>query len=329
MQTAISPAGSRTAARPHLEIALVNNMPDAALQATERQFATLLAEASRDNAFDVGFRLYALPSVPRGELALATMRERYASVDVLKAVGADALIVTGCEPRAADLREEPYWPELASLIDWARGATHSTLFSCLAAHAAVLHLDGLERRRLPAKCSGVFVFDRTADSPITRGLAEVRTPHSRLNTVVAADLANSGYQILTYSDEAGVDLFTRQEKSLLVLLQGHPEYEPDTLLREYRRDLGRFLRGERALPACPRGYFDAQTEQTFQMLAAEGRASEMPARCESIAGSFRPAAPWRRQAVRLYRNWLEQVAAVKAGDASGATAAAAAVTLLN
>jgi homoserine O-succinyltransferase len=298
-------------ARPRLEIALVNNMPDAALQATERQFASLLAEAARD-AFDLSFRLYTLPGVARGELALAALKERYAPVGALKAHGADVLIVTGCEPHAPDLRDEPYWPELASLIDWARGATRSSLFSCLAAHAAVLHLDGLQRRRLPAKCSGVFVFERRADSPMTRGLGRaMRNPHSRYNAVPSETLAARGYQILSHSEEAGVDVFTREEESLLVFAQGHPEYEPDTLLREYRRDLGRFLRGEQALPQCPRGYFDPQTEQSFHALGAAGRAAEMLASCDELARSFAPVAPWRRQAVRLYRNWLTWVAAAK------------------
>src|SRR4051794_24237826 len=132
----------RRVARP-LEIALVNNMPDAALLATERQFAGLLAAAAGE-AFEVTLRFYALADVPRGELARAGMQDRYAGLDALEAAGADALIVTGTEPKAADLRDEPYWPELARLIDWARRATRSTLFSCLAAHAAALHLDGIE-----------------------------------------------------------------------------------------------------------------------------------------------------------------------------------------
>ena len=69
---------------------------------------------------------------------------------ILPAAGMDALIITGAEPRAeAICDEEPYWPALTRLIDWAEIGTISTLFSCLAAHAAVLHLDGIKRRPLP------------------------------------------------------------------------------------------------------------------------------------------------------------------------------------
>jgi homoserine O-succinyltransferase/O-acetyltransferase len=37
-------------------------------------------------------------------------------------------------------------------------------------------------------------------------------------------------------------MFVKYNRSLFVLLQGHPEYDSATLLREYRRDVGRFLR---------------------------------------------------------------------------------------
>ena len=50
--------------------------------------------------------------------------------------------------------------------------------------------------------------------------------------------------MLTRSADAGVDTFIKQRKKLFVFFQGHPEYESDTLLREYRRDMGRYFRGE-------------------------------------------------------------------------------------
>ena len=56
------------------------------------------------------------------------------------------------------------------------------------------------------------------------------------------DLAAKGYSVLTRSDEAGVGLFAKDNNSLFLFVQGHPEYEAETLLREYRRDIGRYLR---------------------------------------------------------------------------------------
>src|SRR5439155_887918 len=52
-----------------------------------------------------------------------------------------------------------------------------------------------------------------------------------------------------------------------VFFQGHPEYDAVTLLLEYRRDLGRYLRGERdAHPAMPKGYLDEETERELERL---------------------------------------------------------------
>src|SRR5258707_4311659 len=73
------------------------------------------------------------------------------------------------------------------------------------------------------------------------------------------------------SDEAGVDTFVKQRRTLFVFFQGHPEYEAVTLLLEYRRDVARYLRSERdTYPPMPQGYFDDEIER--QLAALRGRA---------------------------------------------------------
>ena len=306
-------ARRRRPARPQLTVALVNNMPDAALLATEEQFATRLAEAAGD-ACDVHLALYALPGLPRGELGRTVLRERYAWTDALEEAGADAVIVTGCEPRAPRLPDEPYWGDLTRVIDWAWANTTSALFSCLAAHAAVLHLDGIERLRAGAKISGVFPFERTTEHPLTSGFAEpVLWPHSRHNCLSPEDLTSKGYRVLTRSAEVGTDMFVREGPSLFVFLQGHPEYEGDTLLREFRRDFTRFLRGEQAAaPALPWGYFDPEVHNALQTLmpsARPGHVTEALNAFDEIVTDVHPEAVWRANASRFYRNWLGVVAA--------------------
>ena len=51
-----------------------------------------------------------------------------------------------------------------------------------------------------------------------------------------------------------MDSFVKKKKrSLFVHFQGHPEYGAQTLLKEYRRDIKRFLRAEReTIPQCRR-----------------------------------------------------------------------------
>src|SRR5579872_1862559 len=58
-----------------LRIALVNNMPDAALEDTENQFLHLLHAAC--NGSPVSLKLFSVPSVPRGERGQERLEERY------------------------------------------------------------------------------------------------------------------------------------------------------------------------------------------------------------------------------------------------------------
>ena len=106
---------------------------------------------------------------------------------------------------------------------------------------------------LPTKRFGLFEFVQTGDDPMLDGIrSPMRVPHSRWNDLAESDLRAHGYEVLTRSGEAGVDIFAKQWNSLFVFLQGHPEYDADTLFREYRRDMTRYLRGERDdLPGLP------------------------------------------------------------------------------
>ena len=241
-----------------LTIGLINNMPDSALQATERQFTQLLRAAAGNN--HVHLHCFSLPSVKRSQQARQSMDGRYGDIADLGRLRIDGLIVTGAEPNAATLPEEPFWQDLAGIIDWAEANTRSTIWSCLAAHAAVLHLDGIERRRLDTKCSGIYDCFGVADHWLTNGLpSPFQVSHSRLNELRAEDLAARDYQVLTLSPQGGVDIFAKQLRSQFIFFQGHPEYDPLSLEREYLRDISRFLAGERdSYPGIPIGYFDAE-----------------------------------------------------------------------
>jgi homoserine O-succinyltransferase len=297
-----------------LTIGLVNNMPDGALAATERQFSALIETASGDA--DVRLRLYGLRQIARSREALEHLRTLYADASALRGEGLDALIVTGAQPVAPDLEEEPYWGALASAIDWAEANTISTILSCLAAHAGVRHFSGVARRALPAKCSGVFAFDVVQSDRLTEGAnGRWLIPHSRHNGLDEEELRRAGYSVLTRSPTTGVDMFVRQMRSLVVFLQGHPEYESDTLAREYRRDVSRYLGDDLAsLPEFPQSYFSGDEERSLRLFQSQARAYR---RGETMAaypdvGRGAADAPWRRPARLLYRNWLAFVAERKA-----------------
>jgi homoserine O-succinyltransferase len=292
-----------------LEIGVVNNMPDASLLATERQFKDLIVQA----ALPVRLHFYALDGIARGEGAAQHIAAHYHDIGALGQEKLDGLIITGCEPKTASLADEAYWPGLTRVIDWAAVNTRSTIFSCLAAHAAVLHLDGIKRVPLGQKLSGVFDCAVVAQDPLLEGLGpELRIPHSRLNDLAAEELSVHGYRILTASPRVGADIFVRQQESLFVFLQGHPEYDADSLLREYRRDVVRYLRGERAsFPQTPEDYFDPLTGKHLAAFAERvaTRQSRHPHReLANLLDDVRPAKTWRASSAGLYRNWLTYLA---------------------
>jgi len=142
-----------------------------------------------------------------------------------------------------------------------------------------------------------------------------QTPHSRWNEVEEDAVASCGYSILTRSNQAGVDIFVRQRKSLFMFFQGHPEYEAGTLLGEYRRDIGRFLRKERDIyPKVPQNYFDFEAEKVlhaFQERALSDRRQELLASFPHSALAANLTDVWRDTAVQLYRNWLLYISTQK------------------
>jgi homoserine O-succinyltransferase/O-acetyltransferase len=294
-----------------VRIAFVNNMPDAALEETEMQFFDLLDEASGD--FPVLLKLYSLAGVPRGERGRQHLDNFYSGTNDLLDGRFEALIMTGTEPQRPNLRNEPYWSALAEVLDWAETNTASTILSCLAAHAGVLHSDGIERHSLADKQFGVFDFARVGYHDLTDGTAEpVRFPHSRWNEVRADALTSNGYLVLTQSADGGVDSFVKKKKrSLFVHFQGHPEYGAYTLLKEYRRDIRRFLRGERnTYPSMPKGYFDAAATR----LVTSFKDGTLSDRREDLMESFPEAAlagtlqkTWHASATGIYRNWLRYI----------------------
>ena len=301
------PAGKRAG----IAIGLINNMGDEALKATERQFGSLVSEAAGE--IGVSFRIFALKSTRRSSRALDYINARYEPASAAMDGDLDGLIITGAQPQADRLTDEPYWEELAELIDWAKLHTTSTILSCLAAHAGVLHLDGVERRPLPEKCTGVFAHAAETTHPLVGKQGRVRLiPHSRYNGLSRTELEQAGYVILTSSPGCGVDSFVKCFGSQFVFLQGHPEYDANSLAREYRRDMDRYLRGEtERKPAKPSGYFGAEAEA--ELRAMERSAWEDRCRMQikdiSIIDALAPAeATWREAGITFYRSWLEMIA---------------------
>jgi homoserine O-succinyltransferase len=321
-----------------LVIGLVNNMPDSALEATESQFGRLLSAAAASS--EVRLRLSFLPEVPRAQAGLEHIQGAgYWPIDALLHAGVDGLIVTGMEPCKPLLSEEPYWGRMSELVRWAQSNTGSSIWSCLAAHAAVEYLDGIRRRRLERKRCGVFAHTIVPEEALLAGVAApLHIPHSRWNELPVDALAHAGYRIASFSPETGADMFIKDTSmnkggSLFIFFQGHPEYEEATLLREYRRDVGRFLRGQQPhYPTLPDGYFSPQALEllsAFQERALAASSADLLAEfpMTPVADTLRNT--WGNSAAAIYRNWLALLASARKRTGTRAAAAGILIWLMS
>jgi homoserine O-succinyltransferase len=137
-------------------------------------------------------------------------------------------------------------------------------------------------------------------------------PHSRLNDLDRAELAARGYVELSSSPIAGADTFCKQRGSLFVFFQGHLEYDAQALLREYIRDITRFINGGRAsYPNMPHAYFNEAFSADFERIRAKALAepsADILARIAETPVTKRLINTWRASATNIYKNWLHYLA---------------------
>lgn len=312
-----SPAAAEAVGDATVEIALVNNMPENAAEATVGQFERLLRRAGQGIAYRL--RCYALP---QSDVARCSTSSTHEAIEALYARGADALVVTGAEPRAERLADEPFWADFSRLVHWARTHTLGSLWSCLAAHGAVEILDGVVRRRQDQKISGVFACRATPDDWATQGAPEeILVPHSRYNGLFGEELISNGYTISSQSPTVGVDSFWRREPSLFLFTQGHPEYTENTLANEFRRDALRFLKGTSGtFPRLPDNYFSEAAQEEIALLRSVPEARDPSCfleRFDMILKQNPPRANWFNDAERLYGNWLRLIATERNEEPAG------------
>jgi homoserine O-succinyltransferase/O-acetyltransferase len=290
----------------------VNNMPDGAFDATERQFLHLLEAGSGSELIDV--RRYTVAGVPRGEAVAARIAEEYAPVATIRQQPPELLIVTGSNPVEERMEDEPYWDDLVELLTWGSEHVDSMLLSCLSAHAALTIFDGIERRRLDSKCTGVFPQHVDMAHPLAKGLdPDIVLPHSRTSSVPQDVLRQAGYDIAISSESVGWSVATRGVgSSNVVLVQGHPEYDPSSLLREYHRDARRFVLHERNdLPILPYHCVApedwSELKELHQAITGNQRDAALLASYPFLEVGARAPWPWDGVARTLYANWLAGV----------------------
>ena len=216
-----------------LQIALVNLMP------TKIDTETQLARVLGNTPLQIELELIA----PSGHVSKNTSKEHmlafYKTFDQVKHRTFDGVIITGAPVELMDFEEVDYWPELCEIMEWSKTHAHSTLHICWGAQAGLYYHYGIQKKLLDKKLFGVF--KHTVEDPnfiLFRGFDDkFWVPHSRNTTVAREDIeATEGLKVLSASPEAGV-YAVKSPESKQVFLMGHAEYDPDTLKKEYLRDV--------------------------------------------------------------------------------------------
>jgi homoserine O-succinyltransferase len=287
-------------------------MPDAALEATERQFFRLVGESNQIAQFYL--HPFSIPNLARSKKGRAHIEKYYESFEQIKESGLDALIITGANVTGVELSNEPFWQPLNDVIDWAYANVTSTLCSCLATHAVMEFRYQQKRRPLGYKCWGVFphkVINRT--HPLVAGVnTRFDVPHSRYNQIDKRQFEASGLHVLAESSTAGVHLAVSEDQFRLVFFQGHPEYDAISLLKEYKREVILYFNAEREdYPPFPDNYLAVQTQAILneyrqQLIAARKQQQAMPAFPEKLISPHIDNT-WHDSAEAIINNWIGQV----------------------
>jgi homoserine O-succinyltransferase/O-acetyltransferase len=295
-----------------LHIGLLNMMPDAALEATERQFFRLIGESNQIAQFYL--HPFTLPQLKRGAAGQAHVDRYYDSFETLAEQGLDALIITGANVQGPDLASQPFWQPLIEVIDWAWHNVTSTLCSCLATHAVLEFRYQQRRRPLGYKRWGVYshhVVDRR--HPLVNGVnTRFDVPHSRFNQIDRQQFESAHLPVLVESSSAGVHLATSEDGFRLIFLQGHPEYDTISLLKEYKREVVRFFNGDRSdYPPFPEHYFTLQSQAILDefrhaVIAAQQQGEPLPAMPERLVAR-RIDNTWHDSAEAMINNWIGMV----------------------
>ncbi len=295
-----------------LHVGLLNMMPDAALEATERQFFRLIGESNPIAQFYM--HPFTLNELGRGPLAKVHVEKYYEPFKKIKQEGLDALIITGANVTHPDLAQEPFWKPLGEVISWAMENVTSTLCSCLATHAVLQCHHGQKRRPLPAKRWGVYphhVMDRT--HPLVNDVNTLfDVPHSRFNEISREQFEAAGLHVLVESNVAGVHLAVSDDRFRMVYFQGHPEYDTISLLKEYKREVARFAIDERQdYPLFPQGYFGLQERAILQeyrdrLCAAKHKGIGLPDFPEALVTKGINNT-WHDTASAIVGNWIGKV----------------------
>lgn len=218
-----------------LRIVILNLMP--LKITTETDLIRLLS----NTPLQIDIRFMKLKSHTPKNTPIEHMMMFYKDFDELAKENYDGMIVTGAPVETMEFEDVEYWNEIVKIFDWARNHVQSTLYICWAAQAGLYHLYGIPKYHLDRKMFGIFPTRPLRPKlPIFRGFDdEFYMPQSRHTEVRRSDIEKvKDLTIIAESPESGVSIvMARSGREFFIT--GHLEYAPETLDKEYKRDVGK------------------------------------------------------------------------------------------
>lgn len=255
-----------------LRILILNLMP------TKIETETQLFRMLSNTPLQVEPRLICTGSYRPRNIPVQHLHSFYERFEDVRDERFDGMIITGAPVEQMAFEEVAYWDELCEIMDWSRHNVFSTLHICWGAQAGLYHHYGIPKYALDHKVFGVFPHYLSWNKPVRlfRGFDDVfYVPHSRYTEIRAEDIRRvPALRLLSESPDSGVFVVSDTE-GRQIFVSGHLEYDPETLDREYRRDLAKGLN-----IAPPRNYYPEDDP------------------------SKAPVVRWRSAANLLFANWL-------------------------
>jgi homoserine O-succinyltransferase len=218
-----------------LKIVILNLMPIKVT--TETDLVRLLS----NTPLQININFMKLKSHTVKNTPVEHMMTFYKDFDTLSKEKFDGMIVTGAPIELMPFEDVDYWSELKDIFDWAHHNVTSTLYICWAAQAALYYFYNIPKHPLNMKMFGIFKqHPLNPQLPIFRGFDDFfYMPHSRHTEVRKEDIIKChDLKLIAESPESGVSMVMAREGREF-FITGHLEYAPNTLDKEYRRDIGR------------------------------------------------------------------------------------------
>ena len=253
------------------KVAVLNLMPTKIK--TENQFKEIFAELE----IDVELSFIRLESYISKNISKSYLDNNYIPTSKLSEFDFDRLIITGAPLEDKEFSEIKYWDELKGVFDYAEENIKSTIYICWSVIAALKYRYGIEKRLVSEKIFGLFSQNNLNNNKLLpEKTGEFKIPHSRYFKLSKNEIEGAGLDVISAGKEVGPAIFARKDLKE-IYIAGHFEYNENTLVKEYKRDLEKGLN-----IAQPVNYLNSE-------------------------GNLTPADTWNDIREQFYQNWLSVI----------------------